>query len=118
MRQLVEQIRGELERFIEQRDALWLLVESSDGDAPLVLKLLTDIEQANSTDIFLLFSLEFHTPAQYVAAIVEQLVEQHAQVNQALFQQGSPPLPALSTALADETMAPVARLREALCAAR
>lgn len=118
MRQLVEQLKTELERFIEQRDALWLLVESSDSDAPLVLKLLTDLEQANQTDIFLLFAVEFHTPAQYVAAVVAQLFEQHEQVNQALAEQGHPLLPQLPTSLLDDGMAPADRLREAMCVAR
>src|SRR4051812_34393161 len=118
MRHLVEQLRAEFERFIEQRDALWLLAESSDGDAPLVLKLFADLEQANQTDIFMLFAPEFHTPAQYAAAIVAQLAEQHEQLNRALAEQGSPLLPALPASLQDDRMAPADRLREALCAAR
>lgn len=118
MRQLVEQIRTKIDNFIEQRDALWLFIEATDGDAPIVLKLLADIEQANQTDLFLLFSSEFYSQDQYVTAVLAQLHEQHALVNQALSEQGSPPLPDLPAALNDNTRTPVDRLRQALCAAR
>lgn len=92
MRRLIEPVRDALGQFVEQRDDLVLCVRVSDDDAPIVLKLLRDLEQSQGSDIYLLFGDDFTDAAAFVTALASQLREQHALVSRALEEAGRTPL--------------------------
>ena len=93
MRKLIEKIQNGLENFIEQRDNLVMIVSCDDNDAPLVLKIVSDLEQADATDVYLLFADDFVAPDPYVSVTIERLREQHKIANEWLVEQGRKPLP-------------------------
>ena len=118
MRKLIEKIQNGLEDFIEQRDNLVMIVSCDDNDAPLVLKIVSDLEQADATDVYLLFADDFVAPDPYVSVTIERLREQHKIANEWLVEQGRKPLPPIPKKLTDETRSPAQRLGDAIMYAR
>jgi len=118
MRRLFERLRQEIEDFIEQRDDLLMLVACTADDAPIVLKTLRDIELATATDVFLLFSDTFISPASFVSVAVDRLKEEHRIACEALAEGGLDPLPPLPQAVFNASQPPADRLRETMLFAR
>lgn len=118
MRGLVEKLQHEIDTFIEQREALFLLVEARHEDAPLVCKLLTEVEKSNQTDVFLVLVANFDGPEQYATAAAEHLMSQHRAVCEELARQGQPLLPPLPADLAAPRVPPGQRMQAVLRAAR
>lgn len=114
MRKLFERFQQEIAAFIEQRDDLLMVVPCTDADAPLVAQSVGDVEQANGTDVFLVFPDPYVMPGPYVDVVVERLREQHALANKALEEESRPPFPPLPADLADARRPPDERLREAI----
>lgn len=110
MRQLFEHLREELIGFIAQRDRILLEVACRDADAPLVFKMLSDLDSAHESDLFLLCLDDFTTPAEYVGRVLTAVRVQMETVAEDLAAQGRPPLAALPPALADTQTAPAQRL--------
>ncbi len=118
MRRILEGIRKNLEEFIEQRDDLLMLVSCTDDDAAIALKAVRDVEQANGTDVFLLFADEFTTPEAFASVTVASFREQRTLASDWLAERGREPLPSLPEKLANENLPPVERLARALVFAR
>lgn len=118
MRQLIERLQHEIEAFIEQRQSLILLIEARQEDAPIVSKLMTEIEKSNQTDIFLVLLADFETPEQYANAAVEQLATQHKIVCDELARRGEPSLPPLPTGLEVVERPAIERLQDVIRATR
>lgn len=110
MRQLFEHLREELIGFIAQRDHVLLEVACRDEDAPLVFKLLGDLDSAQASDLFMLCLDDFTTPAEYVGRVLAAVRVQLATVAEDLAAQGRPPLAALPPTLEDSQTAPAQRL--------
>src|SRR5215207_8480210 len=110
MQRLVDGLRGRMEGFVEQRDDLLLLLGCSDDDAALAAKVISDAEQANGTDVFLIFTDDFVLADPYVAVLGERLREEHRVACAALREEGREPLPPPPPALFDETQPPSSRL--------
>ncbi|MCY1002894.1 tetratricopeptide repeat protein [Myxococcus sp. MISCRS1] len=118
MRRLLQELQERLEEFIEQREDLLLLVQCSENDTAILLKLLRDQEQASDVDVFLLFSNAFHQPRQFVREAIEQLQEQHGLASRALLDAGKPPLPDFPQTLLSPSRPPRELLQEAIGFAR
>ena len=118
MRKLVERVRTTVEEFVEQRDDLMMMVSCSDADAPILLKLIEDVEQSVASDVFLFFADDFDEPTSYVAQIVERLREQHKSASEAFVKAGREPLPSFPEWSADDEVAPADRLIEMVSFAR
>ncbi|RKI06839.1 tetratricopeptide repeat protein [Corallococcus sp. AB030] len=118
MRRLLQELQERLEDFIEQREDLLLLVQCSENDTAILLKLLRDTEQASEVDVFLLFSNSFHQPREFVREAIEQLQEQHGLASQSLLEAGKPPLPDFPQTLLSPSRSPQALLQEAISFAR
>jgi len=118
MRALVEQLRGSLSSFVEQRDDLLLLCSCTDQDVAITLQILRDVDESSGTDLFLFFSHEFRDAASYVSFAVKQLVTERQFACDAAKREGKPELPALPAALFDEARPNQQRLREMIEYAR
>jgi tetratricopeptide (TPR) repeat protein len=118
MRKLIEQLRLQIGRFIEQRDDFIMLAACSDDDAGITLQMLRDLEHASATDVFMLMADKFIQPQAFVSVAIERLREQHTLACDALAEKGAPPLPALPDRLSDESRPAELRLREAIGFAR
>jgi tetratricopeptide (TPR) repeat protein len=118
MRKLVENLRKDVVRFIEQRDDLLMIVSCSGNDAAIFLQILRDIEQSSAKDIFLLFADDFVLDSPFVSVTVERLREQHNAVCEALAEKNQPPLAPLPPGLFDESQPPQLRLFQAIGFAR
>ncbi|MEW5925885.1 MAG: hypothetical protein AB1941_00220 [Gemmatimonadota bacterium] len=118
MQRLVERLRRGLEEFVEQRDDLLLLLGCSDADAAITAKVVRDAEQANGTDLFLLFTDDFVLPDPYVSVLAERLREEHSLACRALEDEGKPPFPPIPPLLFDAREPPAARLYAGISWAR
>lgn len=110
MRQLFERLREGLTRFIAQRDCVLLEVACRDEDAPLVFKVLSDLDSAHESDLFLLCLDEFTTASAYVDRVVASVRAQMETVAEDLAAEGREPLAPLPSTVDDVQSAPAQRL--------
>ena len=110
MLKLIEELQAKLTSFVEQRDDFLLIVSCSDADTAMVLKILQDVEQANSTDLFVLFSDAFESQEQFAAIVIERFAEQHKIACDALVEDGSEPWPPIPESARDIELSPERRL--------
>lgn len=118
MQRLIARARKILADFIEQRDDVILLARCSETDWAILLKLLRDLEQADSSDVFLLFGDPFADPESFLALTVERLREEYQVASQALEEDGKSPLPPMPDFLTDKEKLPAERLRGAIAYCR
>ena len=118
MRKLIDRIQVSIENFVEQRDDFVMIMACSDNDAPLVLKIVQDVEQAGASDVFLLFADDFVATGPYVAVAIERLRQQHKLVNDWLTEQGRDLFPPVPDRLDDPQFSPIKRLEQAMMYAR
>lgn len=118
MFKIVERVKTTVEDFIEQRDDLLLVASCADAETAMVLKLIEDVEQANASDIFLLFAHEFVDAASFAAAAVGTLRAQHGAACDALKEDGREPYPPIPASLDDPALPPLQRLTAAISYAR
>ncbi|CAG1007007.1 hypothetical protein ANRL2_04668 [Anaerolineae bacterium] len=118
MFKLIDAIKRSFETFVEQRDDLIMIVTCSDNDAAMVLKFVQDVEQANGTDLFLLFADDFTDADTYVADAVARLREEHSIASEWLTQHERSPLAPIPENLDDKSISPVRRLGLAMTYAR
>ena len=114
MRQLFDKLQVELTEFLNQREDLILVMPSRDDEAAIPLALLRDVEQAQSRDIFLIFSDDFFQPGPFISVMMERLREQHTIVCEALVEKGCSPLPPIPEMVFDARVAPEIRLKGAI----
>src|SRR3954454_13507329 len=113
MRKLFEQLTRTLKDFYGQRDDLLLLVACGDGDVPLVLKALRDLDRATPGGVFLLFAEDFAAPDPFVAGLARQLQEELKLTNECVGP-GEEKLPPLPAEFLDPKKPPLARLESGL----
>jgi tetratricopeptide (TPR) repeat protein len=118
MRTLIDRIQASIAHFVEQRDDLVMIMACSDNDAPLVLKIVQDVEKASGSDVFLLFADDFVATGPYVAVAIERLRQQHKLVNEWLTAQGRDLFPPLPEPLDSAQFSPIQRLGQAMMYAR
>jgi tetratricopeptide (TPR) repeat protein len=118
MRALLDRLRKDFANFVEQRDDFILISSCADNDVAVGLKILRDLEQASSSDVFMLFSDSFIQPGPFVSVAVERLREDHRLVSAALVEEGREPLPDFPALLGDGARPPAQRLMEAMTFAR
>lgn len=83
MRRLIAHWGKTLREFVEQRDDLLLVVAASDADAPLLTKLLQELDRASPADLFFIAPDAAGAPAGYVEALAARLRGQVALANAA-----------------------------------
>lgn len=118
MQRLIEQLKGQLGEFVEQRDDLLLCLRSSDDDTAVALKVLRDLEQASEHDVYLLFGDDFIRGPEFVTALIGHVAEQREHANQCLLEEGKTPLPVIPGELLDVRVDPSRRLIGAIEYAR
>ncbi|CAM2007317.1 tetratricopeptide repeat protein [Acanthopleuribacter pedis] len=114
MEKLFNDTRAGFACFVEQRRDLMQLVQCSDNDVPVALKVLRDVEQSASSDVFLLFADPFHHPGAFVDIVLERLSEEHRLACEWLAEQQRDPIPSPPEALFDSTRTPAERLLGAI----
>jgi len=114
MRKLFDNVRMEVETFIEQRDRLTLLAQLGPREHIAVCKVLESMEEGASPHVFTLFSQPFSQPEAYVSALVEACSLRHQQLQSAVAAEGGDAYPAFPQHLLDPKQAPELRLRELL----
>lgn len=110
MRKLIDRIRADIVDFLEQRCDQLLIVSCSDTDAPIVLKIVQEVDQADASDAFLLFADDFVATSAYVSVVTERLREQVRTADGWLVEQGRDPFPPLPEAVSGQLMTPMQRL--------
>jgi len=118
MRDLFENLGRDYAGFLEQRNDLIHLTACSDNDTALALKVLSDLDRSNATDLFLLFAGEFRDSASYVKASLVQFREQHRLATEARERAGEPSLPPWPEAAFSDRRLPHERLHSAINFAR
>ena len=92
MRTLALRLQKTITDFMDQRDALWLRVTCSESEAPIVFKVLLDLERKNRGDIFLLFSAPFINSEQYAQEVGRLFFAECQALDSALAAHHGPPL--------------------------
>ena len=92
MRTLALRLQKTITDFMDRRDALWLRVACSEPDAPIVFKLLLELERKNRGDIFLLFSAPFINPEQYAQEVGRLFLAECRALDSALAAHHGPPI--------------------------
>jgi len=118
MLKLIEEIKQSIESFVEQRDDLVMIIPCSNNDAAMLLKFIQDVEQANSTDLFLLFADDFIDAESFVTSAIAHLQAEHDIAVDWQLQHKATPLASIPDNLNDNTISPVRRLGLAMIYAR
>lgn len=111
MRRLVELHKQTLSRFLEQRQALLLVVPASDSDAVILLQLTSELDEASDEDLFVTLGGELFEPDSYALSVAEVFGRQHALAAAAVRDAGKPPLPELPSRLLQPELPGSERLR-------
>jgi tetratricopeptide (TPR) repeat protein len=111
MRKLVEGIQLRLQRFVDQRSHVALVLSSPAADSLPILKMIEGIEESSSSHLFWTFTDDFVDPASYVDAIVKSFAARHDLVRQAMAKEGLALWPEIPAAIRAGGQDPVARIR-------
>lgn len=111
MRRLFEQVRRRLSDFVEQRDDALLVVRCNDGDAALVLRMLQELDESDSSNLYWLFGEEFGRPEDYAAAVFQRFEERHRTVCERLEAHRRPVWPAVPPEVRRPGGSPAGRMR-------
>lgn len=114
MQKIFEQITRETEIFIEQRKNLVMVMSCTDDEAGLVMKVIQDVEKAETADVYLFFGDNFTELDAYVEETIEQLYLQHQFANDIAAQKELPLLSEPSAELKDLSLSPLQRLGKAM----
>lgn len=118
MRKLFERTQKKIEDFIEQRDDLIMLARCTENDRALILNIISDIEQATGTDLFLLFGDDFNNTEQYFSTVIKRFIEEHRLACEALAKEGKAPLEPIHAKIIDSTRPPQERLQDLIAFSR
>lgn len=112
MRQTFEELRLNLDEFIQQTDYSLLLVSCRSADCAYVARFLDGQDTARPESFFIVWPGEFVDAGAYVSSLVAFL-EQRLEVARApRAERGEPPFPAVPAGLKDDRREPAQRLRE------
>lgn len=111
MRRKLQELQDTLGGFVDQRDHLVLAVGCTEAEAAWVLKTLKGLDEETPSDLFLLFSHDIQSVAQYVTALVANLEAQLEGANLARKEKGEAPYPPLPAECHDARQPAATRLR-------
>ncbi|MFC1642403.1 hypothetical protein ACFL5O_06915 [Myxococcota bacterium] len=114
MLRLIERSRDELRAFTEQRVQVMRVVRCRDEDTAIVLKLLDELDQTSTQDLYLSFAVPFVEPQTFVDQLVDDFEQRHALVCSVLKEEQRAPLLPVPTAVRDPRRSPQGRLRALL----
>lgn len=119
MRRLFERFQKDLEGFIEQRGQGVLVLAMAGEQIAYAVKILKQIEDAGSPDVFLLFPHDFDGPAQFASLVVGRIEASYRAVLEELGpQRETMPIPPFPVHYRDEKLPAAGRLRQVLMFAR
>jgi tetratricopeptide (TPR) repeat protein len=111
MKRKFEELRENLDEFVQQTDYCVLFVGCVSAEVPYVTQYLASLDQVHAHAYFLPFTHAFETPEQYVQLLFESLQAQLAEAAASRAEDGLEPLPTPPVALSDRALAPSSRLR-------
>lgn len=114
MRRLLDELTDTIAAFVDQNDALTLVVAADDTTMIVLAKTLEGLDEQNGADVFLMFPDEAGPPDAYVASLVARFEAQRTQLNELLAGRGKPPWPELPPPCYDPRLPPAARLHAAI----
>jgi tetratricopeptide (TPR) repeat protein len=113
MRQQFEDLRENLDEFVQQTEYPVLIVRCRPDELAYVMKFYQGLEEVHPQNFFLVFAQPFESPAAYLDQVVEALRVQLDAAQIARAERGEPPFPPLPTELASRD-APELRLHRLL----
>jgi tetratricopeptide (TPR) repeat protein len=108
--QFLEEIRGRLQAFVEQRDAVALILLCSDSDAAPLLKILEGLEEGSQADLYWSFTCRFSDADSYAGEVFKEFAARHTAVRLAMKDKMTP-WPPLPDRLQSDELPPSERLR-------
>ena len=114
MRKLFNELRAHVERFLEQRGDLTLIVPAGQREYVALCATLSGMDEGGSRHVFLIFGEAFETPSQYATALLSAYEVRHRELVQTM----KPPPGELPRVLYDDRNPAGARIRSLLGFAR
>ena len=116
MQRIVEELRSDLSAFVEQRDALTLVLwAKGPSDFVYAHQLLDSMDQASSRDVYILFADDFYDIERYVdsfmAACDQDIDIGNEAIAKGLGDDDVEPWPGLPAPCFDGSLRPVARIQ-------
>jgi len=112
MRQKFEDLRVNLDEFIQQTDYSLLLISCRPEDCAYVARFLDGQDAARPESFFIVWPGEFLDATRYVTALVQFLEQRMEAARLPREERGEPPFPALPLELKDERRDPAQRFRQ------
>lgn len=114
MRRKFEELRENLDEFVQQDEYPLMLVGCLPEELAYVVKFLQALEEKHPHCYFVVFPAPFAGPAEYLDEVVANIDAQLTGANELRATRGEPPFPARPAALADRKHTPAQRLRGVL----
>lgn len=114
MRQKFEELRENLDEFVQQADYSVLVLGCVPEEVPYAVTCLKGIDESRPESYFLIFCESFAAPAPYLDAIVLALARQMKDAESVRKERGDAPFPPIPPELADQRRAPKERLHRLL----
>lgn len=114
MRRKLDELRANLDWFVQQRDELVLVLDIVGDEVVYVLKLLEAVEQGRPGDVFLSFAHPLEDLHGYMAALMDNVTTQIEGANALRRHDGLEPWPALPPRCLDARVGPSDRIKALL----
>jgi tetratricopeptide (TPR) repeat protein len=114
MKRKVEELRENLDEFVQQDEYPMLVVGCVSEELAYVVKFLQGLEEKYKEHYFVVFPQPFDTPAGYIDGVVESIRLQVDAGNQFRAEKGEPPMPPLPPVLTDPRRTPAQKLEAVL----
>lgn len=111
MRRKFEELRENLDEFVQQDEYAILLVGCLSEELAYVVKFLQALEEKHAHCYFVVFPAGFDGAEEYLDAVVASIEVQVAGANELRAGRGEPPFPGVPAELSDRRRAPTLRLR-------
>ena len=115
MRRKFEELRENLEEFVQQDEYPVLVVGCVSEELAYMIKFLQALQDKHAEHWFVIFSHAFETPSRYLDGVVTNLQLQVGAAGPLRAERGEPPFPPLSPELSDSNRNPRERLHDVLC---
>jgi tetratricopeptide (TPR) repeat protein len=114
MKQKFEELRENLDEFVQQTDYSLLVLGCTPEEAPYPVQLIQGLDRSRPESFFVTFCQAFVSPGAYLDALSLALRKQLQDAEPVRSQRGEPPFPALPSEVADAKRPPPERLRRLL----
>ncbi|HET6584993.1 MAG TPA: hypothetical protein VFG69_16165 [Nannocystaceae bacterium] len=114
MKRKFEELRENLDEFVQQDEFPMLVVGCVSEELAYVVKFLQALEEKYKQHYIIVFPQPFDTPAGYLDGVVESIRLQVEAGNSMRAEQGEPPMPPVPPALTDPRRTPAQRLEGVL----